>query len=135
MAIVMPIGGETASQTIKRQPPEELSSAIFGWGGFVNFVDGSNAGTVENVFNTGLGQDRTEYPVGNPGETHESWALGRIKANPVVIDCWMSKRPNAGNSQIRLLDAHEGDETLQFGRWTRRSICVPIQCQSKELQP
>ena len=113
MAIVMPIGGEAASQTIKRQPPEELSSAIFGWGGFVNFVGGGNVETVENVFNTtGLGQDRTEYPTGNPSDTHESWALGRMKANPVVIDCWMSKRAN--NSQVRLLNAHDGDEALQF---------------------
>ena len=106
---------ETASSTIRRQPPEEYSSAIFGWGGFVNFVDGSNAQTVENVVNvTGLGQNRQEHPTGAPGDTHEEWALGRMMAAQTIIECWMSKKPDSENGQIKLLDAHDSDEDVSF---------------------
>ena len=100
---------------MKQQPPEEYSSAIFGWGGFVNFVDGATVQTVENVVNvTGLGQNRQEYPTGAPSDTHEEWKLGRIMASQPVIECWMSKRPDASNSQIKLLDAHDNDVDVSF---------------------
>ena len=121
MAIVPPptgSTGEAASFTIQRQPPEEYSSAIFGWGGFVNFVDPDDsdvAQTVENVFNTtGLGQNRQEYPTGSPTDTHESWALGRLLASQVIVECWLSKRDDATNAQVRLLNAHEADEDVAF---------------------
>ena len=116
MAIIPPFNlGDAPSTTIRHQPPEEYSSAMFGWGGFVNFVDGSNAQTVENVVNvTGLGQNRQEYPTGAPSDTHEEWALGRMMASQPIIECWMSKKPDAENGQIKLLDAHDGDEDLSF---------------------
>ena len=112
--IPIPSGG-TLAGTLRMQPPEELSSAIFGWGGFVNFVDGVAVQTVENVVNvTGLGQNRQEYPTGSPADTHEEWALGRMMVSQPIIECWMSRRPDAENGQIKLLDAHDGDEDLSF---------------------
>ena len=112
--IPIPAGGSVAG-TLIRQPPEALSSAIFGWGGFVNFVDGVAVQTVENVVNvTGLGQNRQEYPTGSPSDTREEWALGRMMASQPIIECWMSKRPDATNGQIKLLDAHDDDENLSF---------------------
>ena len=117
MAIIPAPSGisESINQTIKRQPPEEVSSAIFGWGGFVNFIYGANPITADNVFNvTGLGQSRNEYPVGSPGDTHETYELGRIMASSITIDCWMSRKANALNSHVNLLDAHDADEELNF---------------------
>ena len=117
MAIIPALGGETTDQTIRRQPPEEVSSAIFGWGGFVNFIYGSNpiqVLTVDNVFNvSGLGQDRNEYPTGPPEDTHETYVLGRIMASQIMIDCWMSRKVS-DNSHETLLDAHDADEELSF---------------------
>ena len=116
MAIIPAPAGitETTSQTIKRQPPEEVSSAIFGWGGFVNFIYGTNPVTVDNVFNvSGLGQDRNEYPTGPPQDTHETYVLGRIMASQIMIDCWMSRKVNL-NSHVNLLNAHDADEELSF---------------------
>ena len=113
-AIPIPSSGTLAS-TLITQPPEEYSSAIFGWGGFVNFVDGATVQTVENVFNTtGLGQNRQEYPTGSPADTRESWALGRLLASQVIVECWLSKRPDGDNAQLELLDAHEEDRDIAF---------------------
>ena len=112
MAAIPTVG--TLTDTLKKQPPEEYSSAIFGWGGFVNFVDGTDVQTVENVFNTtGLGQNRQEYPTGSPADTRESWALGRLLASQVIVECWLSKRLT-NNAQEKLLDAHEEDEDVAF---------------------
>ena len=126
MAIVPPVSlGESVNTTIKRQPPEEVSSAIFGWGGFVNFIYPVGLGgvvlTTDNVFNvSGLGQTRNEYPTGAPADTHETYELGRIMASQIMIDCWMSRKPdtfnsdNNFNSHVNLLDAHDADEELSF---------------------
>ena len=116
MAIVPAPAGinESIGTTIKRQPPEEVSSAIFGWGGFVNFIYGANAVTADNVFNvSGLGQTRNEYPTGAPADTHETYELGRIMASQIMVDCWMSRKVNL-NSHENLLDAHDADEELSF---------------------
>ena len=111
--------GDSASARAKRQPAERKSSGFFGWGGFVNFyAEGAAAGAVENVANvfrvTGLGQERSEYPVGAPDEGEESYILGRTMANAVTVEVWMSKNADTDTSHDLLMEASDSGVSRNF---------------------
>ena len=117
MAIVDPgMIGEPSSTTARHQPGPALSSGFWGWGGFVNFYGAGVTGVqnVANVFRvTGLGQERSEYPVGAPDEGEERYILGRSMANAVTIEAWMSKY-STDTSHDLLMEASDSGASRNF---------------------